>query len=132
MNRNTLWSLRLGFSGKQAQAIGLMGLPKFLEKSFAASFDTKAPSLLDNSPKSIKELRAKRQELKNSDSAEAKELLKTELKVQQELKGWWLEKMANDEFPLREKMTCFWHNHFVLHLSEGKSEPLDLPAQPNA
>lgn len=113
MNRNTLWSLRLGFSGKQALPIEKMGLVKFLEQSFKADYDKTVPALLDNSPKSIKELRAKRQEIKNGDPSEAKEMLKAEFRTQQELKAWWLEKMIAEEFPLREKMTCFWHNHFV-------------------
>jgi uncharacterized protein (DUF1800 family) len=113
MNKNTLWSLRLGFSGKQGKTIEQMGLSKFLERSFTASYDKKAPSFLENSPKSLQELKAKRQEIKKSDSIKVKELLKNELQVQQELKAWWLQKMITEEFPLREKMTCFWHNHFV-------------------
>ena len=113
MNKNTLWSLRLGFSGKQSKTIEQMGLQKFLEKSFGTLFDKNVPSFLDNSPKSQKELKAKRQEIKNSDAENIKELLKVELKVSQEMKAWWIQKMIAEEFPLREKMTCFWHNHFV-------------------
>jgi len=113
MNKNTLWSLRLGFSGKQRKAIEEMGLSKFLDNSFSMSYDKKIPSFLDNSPKSLKELIARRQEIKNSNPDQVKELLKVEIQVSQEMKAWWLQKMMNDEFPLREKMTCFWHNHFV-------------------
>ncbi len=113
MNKNTLWSLRLGFSGKQSKLIENMGLPKFLEQSYVSSFGKSMPSFLDNSPKSIQELKAKRQELKTISPEEAKELLKIELQVSQEMKAWWLQKMKVEEFPLREKMTCFWHNHFV-------------------
>ncbi|NNT72736.1 DUF1800 domain-containing protein [Flavobacterium sp. IMCC34852] len=113
MNKHTLWSLRLGFSGKQSKLIENMGLPKFLEQSYVSSFDKSVPSFLDKSPKSIQELKAKRQELKNISPEEAKELLKIELQVSQEMKAWWLEKMIHDEYPLREKMSCFWHNHFV-------------------
>ncbi len=120
MNTNTLWSLRLGFSGKQGKAIEEIGLSKFLEKSFSTPYDKKTPSLLENSPKSLKELRAKRQEIKSSNPDNVKELLKVELKVQQELKAWWLQKMIDDEFPLREKMTCFWHNHFVCTFQKVK------------
>lgn len=113
MNKYSLWSLRLGFSGKQRNTIEKLGLPIYLEKSFAAPFDKKVPKFLDNSPKTIEELKAKRQALKNANSEEANELLKLELQVSQEMKAWWLQKMIEDEFPLREKMTCFWHNHFV-------------------
>ena len=113
MNKNTLWSLRLGFSGKQSKVIEQMGLAKFLEKSFNTTYDKKTPSLLDYSPKSLVELKAKRQEIKKLNPEDVKELLKVEIQVQQELKEWWLEKMITEQFPLREKMTCFWHNHFV-------------------
>jgi uncharacterized protein (DUF1800 family) len=113
MNKNTLWSLRLGFSGKQSNLIENMGLPKFLEQSYASKWDKIVPSFLDKSPKSIQELRTKRQTLKSISPEEAKELLKVELQVSQEMKAWWLEKMIAEAFPLREKMTSFWHNHFV-------------------
>lgn len=112
MNNNTLWSLRLGFSNQQAQTIGSLGLQKFLEKSFQAKFDSQVPAFLDNSPKSFTELREIRQKIK-SDPEAAKEMLKKEVQVSNEMKGWWIEKMMNNEFPLQEKMTCFWHNHFV-------------------
>lgn len=90
-----------------------MGLPRFLEQSYVSKWDKSVPSFLDNSPKSIQELRAKRQSLKNISPEEAKAMLKAELQVSQEMKAWWLKKMIDDEYPLREKMTCFWHNHFV-------------------
>jgi len=31
----------------------------------------------------------------------------------QMLQAWWLFRMQNDPFPLREKMTLFWHGHFA-------------------
>src|SRR5207249_11631371 len=30
-----------------------------------------------------------------------------------DLRGWWLERMANGPRPLQEKMTLFWHGHFA-------------------
>lgn len=113
MDKYNLWSIRLGFSGKQSHLIATMGLEKFLEKSFASKCNKSVPDFLENSPKTIQELRAKRQALQNSASEEAKEMLKNELQVSFEMKSWWIEKMRSEEFPLREKMTCFWHNHFV-------------------
>ena len=29
------------------------------------------------------------------------------------LQAWWLFRMQNDPFPLREKLTLFWHSHFA-------------------
>ena len=120
MNSNTLWSLRLGFSGKQSKAIEKLGLSKFLEQSFVAPYDTKIPELLNNSPKSIEEFRAKRKEFKASNPDTIKELVIKEAKVSQEMKAWWIDKMITDEFPLREKMVCFWHNHFVCTFQKVK------------
>lgn len=120
MNKSTLWSLRLGFSAKEAQKIEKLGLAKFLEQSFATKVNKKVPELLTNSPKSLEELKASRKVLKNTNTEEAKQMLKKEIQVSQELKGWWLEKMMDAEFPLREKMTCFWHNHYVSTVQKVK------------
>lgn len=30
-----------------------------------------------------------------------------------QLRGWWLAEMAGTDSPLTERMTLFWHNHFV-------------------
>lgn len=113
MKKSSLWSLRLGFSNEQAAVIENIGLEKFLSQSFSTEFDGTVPAFLDESPKSIKELRVMRKNLKESDPEEAKKLLNQEIKVSVAMKSWWLQKMRSEKFPLREKMTCFWHNHYV-------------------
>lgn len=112
MKTSHLWSLRLGFSGKQAPLIE-KGLDNFLKKSFASKVDETVPDLLQNSPETLEELKENRERLKNADQTLKKEFLTQEVKVNLELKAWWLKKMRDEEFPLREKMTCFWHNHYV-------------------
>jgi uncharacterized protein (DUF1800 family) len=105
--------LRLGYSAKQAKTIEKIGLKKFLEQSFATKVDSKIPDFLEDSPKSIKELQKTKKALM-AESAEAKkELLKKEIQTSAEMRAWWIDKMYQEEFPLREKMTCFWHNHYV-------------------
>jgi len=113
MDKNNLWSIRLGFSSKQSPLIEKMGLEKFLERSFTSKVNKDIPLFLENSPKTIQELRAKRQILQSNSAEAVKEMLQKELQVSFEMKAWWIEKMRSEEFPLREKMTCFWHNHFV-------------------
>ena len=113
MDKHNLWSIRLGFSGKQSPLIATMGLEQFLEASYGSKFSQEIPDFLKDSPKTLQALRAKRQALQNSSAEETKEMLKKELQVSFEMKSWWIEKMRSEEFPLREKMTCFWHNHFV-------------------
>jgi uncharacterized protein (DUF1800 family) len=113
MDKNTLWSLRLGYSAKQAKTIEKIGLKKFLEQSFATQFDSKIPDFLQDSPKSIKELQKIKKTLIAENPEAKKELLKKEIQTSAEMRAWWIDKMNQDEFPLREKMTCFWHNHYV-------------------
>jgi uncharacterized protein (DUF1800 family) len=113
MNKSNLWSLRLGFTSKQAATIEQLGLDKFLKQSFASKFDKQLPQSLEDDPKTLAELKAFRQTIKNTDSEEQKKVLKKQLRNSIELKKWWMDKMRNESLPLREKMVCFWHNHFV-------------------
>jgi len=113
MNNHTLWSLRLGYSAKQAKTIQKIGLQKFLEQSFATKVDSKIPDFLEDSPKSSQELKEIRKTLIAANPEAKKELLKKEIQTSLAMKSWWIDKMREDEFPLREKMTCFWQNHYV-------------------
>lgn len=120
MNTQTLWSLRLGFSSKQAEKLQNMGINSFLEASFATLHDHKVPDFMVDSPKSIAELQQYRKKLKEYSPEQIKELRKKEAQTALELKSWWIDKMQNETYPLREKMTCFWHNHFVSTLQKVK------------
>jgi len=113
MKKSNLWSLRLGFSGKEAEKIEKLGLEKFLKHSYDSKFDKQLPAFLNDDPKTLLELKALRESIKNADSEFKKKILKKEIYSNVELKKWWIGKMRNDEFPLRENMVCFWHNHFV-------------------
>ncbi|WP_264525451.1 DUF1800 domain-containing protein [Flavobacterium sp. N502536] len=113
MKKSNLWSLRLGFSGKESDAIEKLGLEKFLKHSYESKFDTQLPAFLEDDPKTLLELKELRESIKTADSEEKKKVLKKEIYSAVELKKWWIGKMRNDEFPLRENMVCFWHNHFV-------------------
>lgn len=113
MDKNTLWSLRLGYSAKQARTIEKTGLKKFLEYSFATKVDSEIPAFLEKSPKSFQELKEIRKTLIAANPEAKKELIKKEIQTSVAMKSWWIDKMSKDEFPLREKMTCFWHNHYV-------------------
>jgi uncharacterized protein (DUF1800 family) len=113
MNKSSLWSLRLGFSNQQALEIERIGLDKFLSKSFETKYETSLPEFLNDEPKTISELKEVRTKIKNASKEEQTEVIKNQVKKSVELKNWWLDKMQHEEFPLREKTVCFWHNHFV-------------------
>jgi uncharacterized protein (DUF1800 family) len=52
--------------------------------------------------------------MRQSDKKENVEnLVKKEIQTSFKMKSWWIDKMIETELPLREKMTCFWHNHYV-------------------
>lgn len=121
MDKSTLWSLRLGFSGKQAAAIEQLGIENFIKKSMATTFPKELPAFLNDEPKTIADLRAARQKIKEADSEEQKKFLKKQIRNSVELKKWWINRIRTEAFPLREKMTCFWHNHFVSTTQKVKS-----------
>lgn len=113
MNRNSLWSLRLGFSNQQAASIEKMGISKFLEASFKTDFDNSLPDFLKDSPKTLPEFRAQRQKNGALDREKKQEFQKQEALISLDMKSWWIDKMRTENYPLREKMTLLLHNHFV-------------------
>jgi uncharacterized protein (DUF1800 family) len=113
MDKQTLWSLRLGYSAKQANVIEKFGLEEFLKLSFNTEVDSKIPDFLQNSPKTLEELKEIRKSIRVGNPVAKKEIQKKENQTAIEMKSWWIDKMIKEEFPLREKMTCFWHNHYV-------------------
>ncbi|MFA9189097.1 DUF1800 domain-containing protein [Flavobacterium sp. FBOR7N2.3] len=113
MNSNSLWSLRLGFSNKQASAIEKMGMDKFLDASFKTNFDNSIPDFLKDSPKTLADFRELRQKSRALNQDQKREFQKQEGLISIEMKSWWINKMMTESYPLREKMTLFLHNHFV-------------------
>ena len=120
MKNSILWSLRLGFSGKEANEIEKIGIDLFIKNSIRATFEKKTPSFLDNDPKTLAEFKEIRQQIKTATSEEQKQIVKKQFLSSLEMKAWWLDKMMVAEFPLREKMVCFWHNHFVSTVQKVK------------
>ncbi len=67
---------------------------------------TPAPKWIDERFVPPRELRAM------SDEARRAELQK-QVRMGLDLRGWWLREMVATPSPLTERMTLFWHNHFV-------------------
>lgn len=113
MNPNSLWSLRLGFSNKQAAVIEKIGITKFLDASLKTNFDGSIPDFLKDSPKTLADFRELRQKSRALNLDQKREFQKQEGLISIEMKAWWIDKMMNETYPLREKMTLLLHNHFV-------------------
>lgn len=67
---------------------------------------TAAPAWIDERLIAPRELRAM------GDDARRAELQK-QVRMGLDLRGWWLREMVTTPSPLSERMTLFWHNHFV-------------------
>ena len=52
-------------------------------------------------------------ELRQASPEERKVFQATEIRRGVDLRTWWLEEMLQTRSPLTERMTLFWHNHFV-------------------
>jgi len=52
-------------------------------------------------------------QLRNLSDEERRAELRKQVRMGLELRGWWLREMATTASPLSERMTLFWHNHFV-------------------
>ena len=111
MDNPNLWSLRLGFSGRQAETIRKNGINIFLKDSFLQQADSQLPAFLKDQPKTPVEVKAFRDNIKKG--GDNTKILEGVVKTSYDLKAWWLEKMRTDSYPLREKMVLFWHNHYV-------------------
>lgn len=72
-------------------------------------------------PKNIKDVSIINKKIKEISKEKRKKLRKQKNKKMQEIKSWWYEMMINPRFSFREKMTLFWHNHFVSEYKVVKS-----------
>jgi uncharacterized protein (DUF1800 family) len=117
MKQEYFLSQRLGFTNAQADKIRQMGVEAFVEKSMKVPFDAPVPYFLVDAPKSRKEF----QNLKTENEEKKKLFVVIELFRNAGVSRWWVDRMYNLEYPLREKMVLFWHNHFVSSFQKVKS-----------
>ncbi len=67
---------------------------------------TPAPAWIDERFVAPRELRAMTDEARRAE-------LQKQVRMGLDLRGWWLREMVATPSPLTERMTLFWHNHFV-------------------
>lgn len=64
--------------------------------------------------------------IKSLPDTERKALLAQQFVASVELRAWWLQEMLETPSPLTERMTLFWHNHFVSAQTKVRSPVLML------
>ncbi len=116
MKSNYFISQRLGFSNAQADDIQQMGVLAFLKKSFERPLSIETPKFMDDAPKTRDEYR----DLRKMDEMQKKKAAVAETLRIAGLSHAWVERMQTEAYPLREKMTLFWHNHFVSGFKKTK------------
>jgi uncharacterized protein (DUF1800 family) len=62
--------------------------------------------------------------LKDLSEKEKKAFQRDQIEKGLELRGWWYREMLSTRSPLTERMTLFWHNHFVSSQQKVKSPVL--------
>ena len=67
---------------------------------------------------------------KDLSQEEKQQMRRTEVQQGLALRGWWLQEMRETRSPVSEKMTLFWHNHFVS--GQSKVKLAELMYQQNA
>ncbi|MGH8023287.1 MAG: DUF1800 domain-containing protein [Limisphaerales bacterium] len=110
---------RAGFGGTpmQIQHLADRTMPEAV--SFLIDYEkipdaTPPPTWAHPEPERIE---AMRRAYKTGTAEEKRAASRAEQKLQNqrmlELRGWWLNRMANGPRPFQEKMTLFWHGHFA-------------------
>jgi len=70
----------------------------------------------------------RREALRNNTATEAerRQFVREQIETGLNLRSWWLREMLETDSPLTERMTLFWHNHFVSSMQKVKSSALML------
>ncbi|MGB5980713.1 MAG: DUF1800 family protein [Nonlabens sp.] len=123
MNREALWSLRLGFSTAQQEQIKNAGMEAFLNTSFSYKPKIVKPSFLDGLTMDLKSIKQHRKSFQQLTVEEKKIARKQQRMDLYSMTYDWIDRMQAAEYPLRENMTCFWHNHFVVTYGKVKVAP---------
>ncbi len=108
-------ALRFGFSTKDAVKIEKLGLSKYISNQLNAKIDLVEPKFINESPKSLAELR----ELKQSADKgvnDSEKVAKKLIKINFEWKAFLVERFFETAYPLREKINLYFQNHFVVTL----------------
>ena len=75
-------------------------------------YNAKSKTLL-TPPKNIYKVSTRPTNYKSLLQNEKKKLRKIQNLKMNEIRVWWIKMMLNSKYSFREKMTLFWHNHFV-------------------
>lgn len=113
---------RSGFAPREAEVRDLAGLTRrqAVDRLLAgASATAHTPP-----PNWVSETLPPRREVRGLSEEQRRMLARDNLRKGFELRAWWYREMLETPSPLTERMTLFWHNHFVSSLEKVKAPHL--------
>ncbi|MEI6337021.1 MAG: DUF1800 domain-containing protein [Verrucomicrobiota bacterium] len=116
---------RAGFGGTPAEIAALqsLGLEKAVERVLMGAEDDDLFPLPEITPpeKLVEQSRAVKNAANEIERKQIAALHRREQGQQiRDLRVWWLNRMRYTPYPLREKMTLFWHGHFATSFEKAK------------
>jgi uncharacterized protein (DUF1800 family) len=118
---------RAGFGGTPAEIKKLVDLGPTKAVSFLVDYEnipdpTPNPDWAQPNPEEVRQFR---QAIKDAGPEEKKKLQQQQQRTQQqrlqELRGWWMQRMARGPRPFQEKMVLFWHGHFATSVEKVRN-----------
>ena len=113
---------RAGFGGNQRQIAEYAALTR--EQAVDRLLAGGRTGASTPAPEWVNDPVARPGKLKDLTEEDRKALLRDLRAKSVELRGWWMHEMIVTPSPLTERMTLFWHNHFVSSQQKVKSPPL--------
>ena len=115
---------RAGFGGTPAEIESMVQAGP--EKAVDSLLRFEPPPAPDTEWARPDEARFRRyKEYREADAQKKQEIRRMEQRAErermEELRYWWLQRMASGEHPLQEKLTLFWHGHFATSAQKVKS-----------
>ena len=121
---------RAGFGATEAEIQRTVGMSR--EKAVRLLLDGARTGPVTSPPAWTAETGALRYPRRGTDATDVEKKLFQQEQIREglELRGWWIGEMLSTPSPLTERMTLFWHNHFVS--SQQKVKLAELMYRQNA
>jgi len=107
--RHLLNRTGLGASPREIAAYAGLARPQAIDRLLAGTRRTAATA----PPEWVREPITPPRTLRNASQEERQAFLAQEIRRGFDLRAWWIGEMLATPSPLTERMTLFWHNHFV-------------------
>ncbi len=101
---------RIGFAPSRDEVSAFAGLTQAQAVERLLSTPSAAQAA---PPPVVQENIPQRAEIRTMSGSDRKEARKKQILASHELAAWWMQEMMVTPTPLLERMTLFWHNHFV-------------------